>query len=286
MTMEKFFSQSGKVRVKLGPGGDDPDRQGGQTPRLPDILPILPVRDMSMFPRMVLPMLVAEDRHQKLVDEVVSGNKIMGLVGLKDGVSADDVKSLENLHQVGVAAMVLKMAKMEGEGAQLVAQGLTRFRILDLVAIDPYIKAKVVVAHETPADDTESRALISNLKALFKRVQNLSPHLPEEILALIASIPDPGALCDMIASALSIGTEERQTIVEALDIKERLRRVTALTNHEIQILELGSKIQNEVKEGLDKTQREYYLRQQLKTIQKELAVVMNMTLERSKGTSK
>ena len=108
------------------------------------------------------------------------------------------------------------------------------------------------------------------MKALLKRVQNLSPHLPEELLALIAGIQDPGGLCDMVASALSLGPEERQTIVDALDIKERLRRVTALANHEIQILELGSKIQSELKEDLDKTQREYYLRQQLKTIQKEL----------------
>lgn len=270
MTMEDFLSQPGEVRVKLGPGDDDPGRQGGQTLRLPDILPILPVRDMSMFPRMVLPMLVAEDRHQRLVDDVVSGSKIMGLLALKEGVNAEDVKSLENLHQVGVAAMVLKMAKMEGEGIQLVAQGLARFRILDLVAVEPYIKAKVILARETPAEDMESRALISNLKALLKRVQDLSPHLPEELLALISGIQDPGGLCDMVASALSLGPEERQTILEALDIKERLRRVTALANHEIQILELGSKIQNELKEDLDKTQREYYLRQQLKTIQKEL----------------
>ena len=260
MTMEDLLSQSGEVRVKLGPSGGDPGSQGVQSLQLPDILPILPVRDMSMFPRMVLPMLVAEDRHQKLVDEVVSGNKIVGLVALKEGVSAEDVKSLNDLHQVGVAALVLKMAKTEGEGTQLVAQGLTRFRLLDLVSIDPYIKAKVVMARESAADDMESRALISNLKGLFQRVQNLSPHLPEELLALIASIPDPGALCDMVASALSIGPQERQTIVEALDIKERLRRITALINREIQVLELGSKIQNQVKEGLDKTQREYYLR--------------------------
>ena len=270
MTADDFLSPESQIPVKFGPGGNAPERQRDNILRLPDILPILPVKDMSLFPRMVLPMLVAEESHQILVDEVVSGNKVLGLTAIKGDARAEEVKSLDALHQIGVAALVVKMAKVEGEGTRLVAQGLTRFRLLDLVAVDPYLKAKVVVAREIPAEDMESRALISNLRALFKRILDLSPHLPEELQVLVANIADAGPLCDLVASTLSISAEDRQSVVEALDVKERLRRVTALANREIQVLELGSKIQSQVKEGLDKTQREYYLRQQLKAIQKEL----------------
>jgi ATP-dependent Lon protease len=123
---------------------------------------------------------------------------------------------------------------------------------------------------DVTSDDLESLALINNLKTQFRRVLQLAPHLPEELHALIGSVEDPGALCDMVASALNLSPEERQSVVEALVVKQRLMRVTSLLNREIQMLELGSKIQKQVKDGLEKTQRDYYLRQQMKAIQKEL----------------
>ena len=258
------------INVSIGEGADLSEVLLRRRPPLPKLLPLLAVKDMSMFPRMVLPMLVADSRHQGLVDEVLSGDKILGLVALKGDTSSEHVTDISDIHQVGVAALILQMAKSEKDGLRLVAQGLTRFRVLELLRTEPYLMARVEAVEDILTDDLESKALLNNLRSLFRRVLELAPHLPDELGSLVASVDDPGALCDMVASAMSISAEERQSIVEALDVSERLRRVTTLLNREIQVLELGSKIQDQVKEGLDKTQREYYLRQQLKAIKEEL----------------
>ncbi|RJX28778.1 MAG: endopeptidase La [Desulfarculus sp.] len=258
------------VSVSLADADPDQRPSPGRLVRLPVVLPILAVKDQSMFPRMVLPMLISDSRHQRLVDEVLAGDKIVGLVALRGETSAEEVKSAADLYDVGVAAQVLQMAKSESEGVRLVAQGLTRFRLQELIHTEPFLLARVEAVSDILSEDLESKALVSNLRGLFRRVLDLSPHLPSELTSLVASVDHPGALCDMVASALNLNPEERQSIVEALDVAERLRRVVTLLNREIQVLELGSKIQNQVKEGLDKTQREYYLRQQLKAIQAEL----------------
>ncbi len=237
---------------------------------LPEVLPILPVKDMSMFPRMVLPMVVGDVRNQSLIDDVLAGDKLLGLVAMKGEGKGSAIQSMEGLHEIGVATQILKMARSEDEGTRLIAQGMTRFRIVHLVQTQPYLKALVRPVSDIPNDDLETMALTSNLRNLFRRVVELAPHLPDELQSLVANVDDVGALCDMVASSLNISSEERQSIVEALEVKERLRRITTLVNREIQVLELGSKIQSQVKEGLDKTQRDYYLRQQLKAIQKEL----------------
>ncbi|MBU4574945.1 MAG: endopeptidase La, partial [Desulfarculus sp.] len=258
------------VNVSIGDGADLAETLLGRRPPLPKLLPLLAVKDMSMFPRMVLPMLVSDHRHQGLVDEVLSGDKIVGLVALKGDINSEEVKGIADIHQIGVAALILQMAKSEKDGLRLVAQGLTRFRVVELLRTEPYLMAQVEAVEDIITDDLESKALLNNLRSLFRRVLELAPHLPDELGSLVASVDHPGALCDMVASAMSISAEERQSIVEALDVSERLRRVTTLLNREIQVLELGSKIQDQVKEGLDKTQREYYLRQQLKAIKDEL----------------
>ena len=270
MAKDESLHSDGPVDVTVGQ--DDP-REGrpftGQF-KLPETIAILPVKDMSMFPRMVLPMLVGEKRHMALIDDVVSGDKLVGLVALKDETQAEDVASTMHLHEIGVAALVLKMARAEKEGVRLIAQGLTRFRVLAILQSEPYIKALVRAEEDLKSDDMETMALINNLRAQFRRILELAPHLPEELNTLVASVDDGGALCDMVASAMNLSPEERQSVVEALDVKVRLQRVTYLMNREIQMLELGSKIQKQVKDGLEKTQKDYYLRQQMKAIQKEL----------------
>jgi ATP-dependent Lon protease len=271
MSEENSKLAGGPVDVSVSEkGAPDEAASRERAFQLPEILPILPVKDMSMFPRMVLPMLVGDTRHQSLVDDVLGGDKLMGLVAMRGDLKGQPVTSAEQIHEIGVAALVLKMVRTEEEGTRLIAQGMTRFRVVHLVQTTPYVKALVRPVADIASDDLETMALISNLRNLFRRVVELAPHLPDELQSLVASVDDPGALCDMVASALNLGPEERQSIVEALEVKERLRRITNLLNREIQVLELGSKIQKQVKDGLDKTQKDYYLRQQLKAIQKEL----------------
>ena len=270
MSQEDSLRPDGPVKVSVGQGTPEEGRPFTGQFKLPESIAILPVKDMSMFPRMVLPMLVGEKRHMTLIDDVVSGDKVVGLVALKGDTPADQVGSTVELHEIGVAALILKMARTEGEGVRLIAQGLTRFSVLAILQTEPYIKALVRAVEDIKNDDLETMALINNLRAQFRRVLELAPHLPEELNSLVGTVDDPGALCDMVASAMSLSPEERQSVVEALDVKVRLQRVTYLMNREIQMLELGSKIQKQVKEGLDKTQKDYYLRQQMKAIQKEL----------------
>jgi len=269
MTNEDILSPDGPVDVSVGQGEDDEVSPLRGQFKLPDAIPLLPVRDMSMFPRMVLPMVVGENRHMQLIDDAVSGDKVIGLVAIKGEVKPDQIGP-SDIHEIGVAALILKMAKGEREGVRLIAQGLTRFRVVHVLQVEPYMKALVRPVADVAGDDLETMALVNNLKTQFRRVLQLAPHLPEELHALIGSVEDPGALCDMVASAMNLSPEERQSVVEALAVKERLLKVTSLLNREIQMLELGSKIQKQVKDGLEKTQKDYYLRQQMKAIQKEL----------------
>ena len=268
---ENRLMADGLVDVSVGADSPEENAVMPGTVKLPDRLPILPVKDMSMFPRMVLPMLVSDQKHQNLVNDVLSGERLIGLVAIKGERPSSSVSALEHIHEVGVAALVLKMNQVDDQDAvRLVAQGLSRFRIIALEQVEPYLVARI----EPLADIVPQRhgdiGPVQQPAGLFKRMLDLAPHMPEELQGLAVSIDDPGSLCDLVTSTLKIGPEERQSVVEAIDVRERLRRVTTLVNHEIQVLELGSKIQSQVKEGLDKTQREYYLRQQLKAIKAEL----------------
>ena len=264
------FSSDGPIDVSVISLSEDQKNALEQGPNLPDVLPILPVKDLSLFPRMVLPMLLDEERLSPLVDHVVSGGKLMGLLCLKPEAHAEDLERQDQLHEIGVAALVLKMAKADDGSIRLVSQGVSRFKVLEITQFKPFVLARVKHMSDLISDDLETQALLTNVRTQFSKALELAPHLPNELQALAASVNDPGALCDMVASTLNLSPEQRQSIVEAIEVKERLKRITDLINHEIEVMELGSKIQSQVKEGLDKTQREYYLRQQLKAIQAEL----------------
>ena len=270
MAEQQRTDGGGPVDIEVAGGDSMPVNPRDQIQKVPRIIPILPVKDMNLFPRMVMPLLLSDERHLPLVDEVLSGDKMVGLVAFKGDAPPDPVSSMEDIYEVGVAALVLKMAKSEEEGVRLVAQGITRFRILELVQTEPFVKALILAQPDNLDMDMESKALLSNLKGHLKKVLELSPHIPEEVGAIAASLDDPGALCDLAAGALNLSPAERQRIVGAVDVKERLRRISDFVNREIQVLELGDQIQKQVKEGLDKSQRDYYLRQHLKAIQKEL----------------
>jgi ATP-dependent Lon protease len=162
------------------------------------------------------------------------------------------------------------MAKTQDNRAQLLVQGLSRFKILEFMDSKPYLQAKVEMIPEVETKDTETEALVANIINLFTRIAELSPGLPPEIGVMAKSIQDPGTLADMISSTINSTPEEKQKILELIDINERLKEVTRMANHQLEILELGNKIQTQVKGDIDKSQREYYLRQQLKAIREEL----------------
>ncbi|MCD6138130.1 MAG: endopeptidase La [Deltaproteobacteria bacterium] len=243
--------------------------QSGKTDKFPEILPILPVVDATLFPGMVLPLIVHGEESQKLVDEAMAKDRLIGIVvsrkkELKISHKPDDI------YTVGTAALILKMSRPDEKGTQLLVQGMSRFRIKEFISETPYLRARIELIPEKRVKDMEVEAMMSNLLGLFQKVLQLSPSLPRELGVLATSLDDGGMLADLIASSLNIGKEEKQQILETQDVKERLTKVTKLINRELQVLELGQKIQSQVKQDMDKAQREFYLRQQLKTIKEEL----------------
>ena len=237
--------------------------------KLPEVLPVLPLFDAALFPKMVLPLVVMQGESVQLVDEAMSKDRIIGLVVSKT-TSDEGAGSKEDLYEIGTSALILKMAKTEDNKAQLLVQGLNRFKINGYVEGKPYLQGRVEQLNDIESEDKETQALASNLMGLFNEVVKLSPALPKELTQMANSIQDPGTLADMAASTINSSTDEKQQILEEMDVKERLKLVTKMVNTQLEILKLGNKIQSQVKGDMDKRQREYYLRQQLKAIKEEL----------------
>ena len=237
---------------------------------IPEILPVLPIVDTNLFPKMVLPLVIMQDEAIKLIDETMAGDRMLGvLLSKRSDVSSRH--SSKDLHKIGTVAIILKMAKMEDNKAQLLIQGLSRFKVTEYIEGKPYIQAKIeMVESRNISDDKETRALMSNVVDQYEKIVSLSPGLPAEIGGMVKSIREPDVLADMVASTINAPIVEKQKVLEILDVKARLTKVTRLVNDQLEILEMGSKIQTQVKEDMDKRQREYYLRQQLKAIREEL----------------
>jgi ATP-dependent Lon protease len=237
--------------------------------KVPESLPIMPLYDAALFPKMVLPLVVMQGESVKLVDEAMAKDRIIGLVVSK---KPEEKKSpdKEDLAQVGTSALILKMAKSQDNRTQLLVQGLSRFRIKAFEDGKPYLVARVESIKDIEKEDKETEALMSNIISQFERIVELSPGLPPEIAQMAKTIQEPGTLADMVTSTINSNPEEKQIVLEMVDVKKRLKEVTRLVNHQLDILELGDKIQSQVKGDMDKSQREYYLRQQLKAIKEEL----------------
>jgi len=236
---------------------------------LPDILPILPLFDTVLFPKMVLPLVVMQKESVQLIDEAMSKDRIVGLLVSKTS-SGEGSSSTEDLFNIGTSALILKMAKTEDNKSQVLVQGLGRFKINNYLEDKPYLTGKLEHLQEKETRDTQTEALMTNIIHLFTKVVDLSPVLPQEISSMAKSIQEPGILSNMVASSINASVEEKQAVLEIDNVKKRLKEVTRLINHQLEILELGNKIQSQVKGDMDKHQRQYYLRQQLKAIKEEL----------------
>ncbi|MBW1916805.1 MAG: endopeptidase La [Deltaproteobacteria bacterium] len=241
------------------------------------LLPILPMNELVLFPRVVIPLTVWEDSAQHLVDETLLKDKIIGILASRQPTI--EAPTLENLHKVGTAAVILKMGKTQDDVLRLLIQGLYRFRVEEVVAQEPYLQARVTPISEDFESDMEIEAMVSNVKGLFLKMLELSPYLPTELGAMVREIDDPRVLADVIGGSMNIAKNDKQNLLETIDVKERLRKVLSLVNREMEILELGKKIQNQVKGEIDKAQRDYYLREQIKALQKELGEVDDRTRE-------
>lgn len=255
--------------VFLPRGGIDKEEKGREEKiAVPGELPILPLRGTVLYPDLILPIMVGRKRSVKLIDDAMDGDRIIGVVTQKRSEVEDPKEG--DLYSVGVAALILRMIRELDGSQRVIVQGISRVRIKEFSQTAPYYKAKVEPAEEIYARGVEIEALMMNLKNLFQRAVELAPYLTAELGTMVNNIKAPHILADLIASNLNISTNEKQSILETFDVRERLAKVHLLLNKEVQVLELGNKIQNQVKEDMDRTQREYYLREQLKAIKKEL----------------
>jgi ATP-dependent Lon protease len=231
-------------------------------------IPILPLRGTVVFPLTVVPLAAAQPRSLRLIDEVMSGDRAVGLVLQNDaemeGAGPDDIK------QIGTLGSILQMMRVPDGSVRLAVQGSERMRILEWVTEEPFLVAKVEKIPETVEDSVEVEALTRNTLELFQRLVSLVSHLPDELVTAALNVEDPKHLVYLVATNLRMEAEERQALLEEDSIKEKLTRLNAFIQKELDVLELGKKLQTEVQEEMSKSQREYYLREQLKAIQKEL----------------
>jgi len=242
---------------------------GSGAKTIPEVLPVLPLIDTALFPKMVVPIIAMQKESVQLVDEAMSKDRIIGLIIARE-TKIKPSYTPDELYSVGISALILKMAKSEDNTTQLLVQGLSRFSVKDFIKAKPYLQARVEYIKDKEEKDKEIDALTANIISLFTRVVELSPGLPQEIGGMAKSIQEPGTLADMVASLINATLEEKQKVLELFNVKKRLTEVTRLLNYQIEVLELGNKIQSQVKGGMDKQQREYYLHQQLKAIKEEL----------------
>ncbi|RJR26170.1 MAG: endopeptidase La [Desulfobacteraceae bacterium] len=236
---------------------------------IPDILPVLPMRDAVIFPKMVVPLMIKNEEYSRLIDDALQKDNLI-VVALVKNIERDQASQFD-IYKTATVGQVIKLSKGE-EGTLLVLQGLSRVEITDIISKEPYLSAKVKKLEDMEVKGIEIDALNANLLELFKQILELSPHMPRELVQLSQSIDVPGSLADMIASTVNIDRQKKQKILEALDIRERLAQLVLFLNEEIELLHVGKKIQDEVKKGIDKSQKEFYLKEHLKAIQKELGM--------------
>ncbi|HLV59785.1 MAG TPA: LON peptidase substrate-binding domain-containing protein, partial [Fredinandcohnia sp.] len=236
---------------------------------IPQVLPILPLRNSVFFPGGVLPLAVGRQKTIALIKDAVRDEQLIGVVTQRR--AEDEDPDAEGLHEVGTVARIVKLLKMGEDNYSLVVQGITRFRVVEIVQDTPYLKARVeIVTEERPTDDVEIEALAINLKKLAREVIEQMPELPAAATELVESITHPGHLADLIAANIDVSLEEKQRVLETIELRDRMKLVLELLNRKREILKLSSKIDSQVKGEMSKTQREYYLRQQLKAIKEEL----------------
>jgi len=245
---------------------------------IPEVIPILPLQNVMVFPKTMIPLEVTGSA-SALVDEAMTKDRLVGLIMTKKEPGTITQYAPDDMHAVGTCAVILKMAKTAENRAQLLLQGLTRFSIVELIEGKPYQQARIKLIDEKEVKDIETEALMANLLSLFDRILKLSPFLPPEFGPMAKSITEAGTLADLIASIINAPVEEKQKILDIGDVKNRLKELTRLVNHQMEVLELGNKIQTRVKDDIDKNQREYYLRQQLKAIRQELGETDENTVE-------
>jgi len=247
------------------------DSGDGRPLSIPDEISVLPLRDTVLFPDSFMPLAVAREASIRLIDKALAEDQLVGVFTQREASIEEPTQ--DDLYPVGTITHIHKMFKLPDGSLRLIVQGLARVSLKNIIETDPFIRAAVSSAEESVSDSDhlEIDALQRNINNNFQQIVSLSPLLSDDLQALSGNITDPGKLTDFIASSLTtLGTSAKQEILETLDLRSRMDHLNRILIKELEVLELGSKIQSEVQSEVGKNQREYLLREQLKAIQKEL----------------
>ena len=255
----------GLIEEQTGP---EPEFVEESTVKLPDVLPILPLRGLVVYPQTGVPLTIGQPRSIRLVDDVVVGDRMIGLIASKD--PEQENPGPENLYQIGTAALIHRLFRAPDGTIRLLVQGISRFKVVEYTSLEPYLQAKVEPYPETQEEGIEVDALARNIRDQFGHIAEMIPSMPRELVASIASLTDPLATVYSIANLQRMEIADAQEILEVDSISAKLHKLVTLLTRESEVLELSQKIQKEARSEIDKVQREYFLREQLKAIQREL----------------
>ncbi|MEW6300522.1 MAG: endopeptidase La [Thermodesulfobacteriota bacterium] len=262
--------------TKVRAGSEEESQQQGpigfeEDPRdiaVPSELPILPLRGVVIFPSAIVPLLISRGSSLTLVDDCLKGDRILGLAAQKN--PEDENPEPHALFSRGSAGRILKMLKYPDGSVRILVQGLKRIEIREYTQRQPYLRARVAHLQDTVPPSNDLNALQAHMVSQFAKFVSMVPYLPDELQGVVMNIKDPSKVTDLIASNLNISLEEKQDLLNTLDVRSRLEKLSAILNREIELVELGHKIQSQVQSELSKNQKEFYLRQQMRAIQKEL----------------
>jgi len=258
--------------------------QISESTSLPEVLPLIPLRDLILFPNLVVPLFVGRERSIGALEEAMRGEHLVALATQRHAETQDPMA--DDIYEIGCVATIMQELKLPDGTAKALVEGTQRFRIVEYVQTDPFFLVRIEPIAEDERIDTEIEALMRNLRSDFEKAAELGKPIPQEVVVAASAIDEPGRLGDFIAFHLNLKVEEKQQILEALDAHERLEHIARFLRKELEILELGSKIQNRVKEQMTKSQREYFLREQLKAIQEELGQYDEVQAEIAEYTEK
>jgi len=256
--------------IEIGASGDGPQdvAVGGGPAALPERVGVLPLRDTVTFPDMLIPLNVGQARSIELINDTLRGDRFIAMVASRH--PEKEIPAPEDLYDVGVLGVVARMIRVPDGTLRVLIQGVQRVRIDQWLASEAYLVAGIAEAPDSVRQGPELTALMRNVQQTFAGIVSQVPYLPEELQIMVANVEDPSALSHLIAGALRLKTDEKQALLEELDVSRRLRRLSEILARELEVVAIGSKIQSQVQSELEKGQREYFLRQQLKAIQEEL----------------
>ncbi len=258
------------MSIQIPSANGDPSEVAVRTV-LPETLPVLPLRETVPFPETLTPLAIGQERSLQLVNDVLAGDRMLVMVASRDSEKEDP--GPEDLYSVGVAGVVARMLKVPDGTVRILVHGAQRVVLGEYVSTSPYLVARVTEAPDEVVPSPELEGLHRNVQTTFSRIIEDLPYLPEELQVAVANLDDPAELAHMIAGALRISTEERQELLEEVSVVRRLRRLSEVLARELELVEIGTRIQTQVQSEMDKGQREYFLRQQLKAIQEELGEI-------------